>query len=464
MNAHPAILRASVAADGRLISADAPILALQREAGGALGEMLAVPALAAVARLVTRLGIMVSRPVVAAGLTHDVDMWVRARPDAGGVAMAIVDWRERPAAGPMGEEAERQASFAASAEGWIWQVDPAMRFTLCLPGEGPDGALPDPAPVAGMAFTRMFTLLPDADGDLAILGAFARRQPFERQHASLRQGGGAAVLLSGFPLFDAMGRLMGYRGHAAPDRGHAAPDRSDEAEAATGAEGAEPMVGVDFSRRLDRSLRLPLGRIIANADSIAAQMDGPLRPDYAGYATDIASAGRHLMALIDDLADLQAIDRPDFAVAREEVDLADVARRAAGLLGVRALDRKIRIDPPDMDEAMPAIGEFRRVLQILVNLVGNAVRYSPDGSQIWLRVDGDEAEARVTVADQGPGIAADMQDRIFDKFERLGRDDAGGSGLGLYISRRLARAMGGDISIESAPGQGARFTLSLPTG
>ena len=70
--------------------------------------------------------------------------------------------------------------------------------------------------------------------------------------------------------------------------------------------------------------------------------------------------------------------------------------------------------------------------------------------------------AQVTIADQGRGIAHDDQDRIFDKFERLGRDEAGGSGLGLYISRRLARAMGGDITVDSAPGQGARFVLRLP--
>src|SRR3546814_14743624 len=75
----------------------------------------------------------------------------------------------------------------------------------------------------------------------------------------------------------------------------------------------------EFGKRLDRYLRRPLGRIIANADSIGAQLEGPLRPDYLGYAGDISAAGRHLMALIDDLADLQEIDRPDFSVtARSE--------------------------------------------------------------------------------------------------------------------------------------------------
>ncbi|MEV8831825.1 hypothetical protein AB0063_26300, partial [Klebsiella pneumoniae] len=95
------------------------------------------------------------------------------------------------------------------------------------------------------------------------------------------------------------------------------------------------------------------------------------------YAADIASAGRHLMGLVDDLVDLQAIERPDFVVAKEAIDLADVARRAAGLLQVRASEAKVRIDRPSLGETLAATGEFRRALQVLVNLIGNAVRYSP---------------------------------------------------------------------------------------
>jgi signal transduction histidine kinase len=257
-------------------------------------------------------------------------------------------------------------------------------------------------------------------------------------------------------MFDIDGGLMGFRGKASL--------RTDvEAEAPPAPDAfSEDAYSVDFGRRLDRSLRRPLGRIIANADSISAQLEGPLRPDYAGYASDIAVAGRHLMALVDDLADLQAIDRPDFSVAAEPLDLADVARRAAGLLNVKATDRHIRLVAPDADQSAPATGEFRRVLQILVNLVGNAVRYSPEHSEVRLLVGTSDAGARVIVSDQGPGIDAEAQERVFEKFERLGRDDAGGSGLGLYISRRLARAMGGDIGIESVPGEGATFILSLP--
>jgi signal transduction histidine kinase len=227
---------------------------------------------------------------------------------------------------------------------------------------------------------------------------------------------------------------------------------------------APPPIGVtgQFNARLERVLRGPLGRIIANADSIHAGADGPLDPHYADYAADIASAGRHLLGLVDDLVDLEAIERDDFAVEAETIDLADVARRAAGLLSVRAADAGVTIDRTDTQRPLPAVGEFRRTLQIMVNLIGNAVRYSPRGGTVWLRLQQEGDRAVAIVADQGRGIAVADQARVFEKFERIDPSEPGGSGLGLYIARRLARAMGGDLTVDSAPGAGARFVLSLP--
>lgn len=456
MPSHPAIIRASLSSDGLLLSADLRLLTLQREAGGDLGGPVAVPQLAAIARLSARLGITVSRPIIAATEHGDIDMWVRARPDSDGVTLSIIDWHERPAVALPADTARREADIAALADGWSWQIDMQLRFQMVLAGSDAHGALPTDPPVPGSRFSGYFQLLPDEDGDMAMLRAFAQRRAFRDQTAALISDPARSFRLSGFPMFDLAGQLTGYRGTAFPlEQTVVVPMEQDAAVA---------LYPGEFGKRLDRSLRQPLGRIIANADTISAQLEGPLRPDYADYATDIAAAGRHLMALVDDLADLQAIDRPDFSVIAEDVDLADVGRRAAGLLAVKALDRQIRIIAPEADASTPAIGEFRRVLQILVNLIGNAMRYSPEGSEVRIVTEGDHGQARIMVIDQGQGVAVADRERIFEKFERLGRDDAGGSGLGLYISRRLARAMGGDIRIGGAPGEGARFILSLPTG
>ncbi|WP_070153451.1 sensor histidine kinase [Sphingobium phenoxybenzoativorans] len=446
--AHSDVITATVSAEGVLLSADGPVLALQHDAGGDLGDALLVPQLAALARLCWRLKVILSRPVIAAGQDVDLDLWVRAEPGDDVVELSILDWRERPLhprtafLDPLVEK--------PGHDGWSWQIDTQMRF-VTVDGDGP--GLPGP----GARLTAHLKLLAAESGEMPILEALAERRPFAGQRARAVHGAGEDLILSGIPLFDITGRLMGYRGIAT---------MAEAVEEAVDVEGEEGEIAASFSplfgRRLDRALRQPLGRIIANADTISGQLEGPLREDYAAYAADIGSAGRHLMELVDDLADLQAIDRPDFTVAREEVDLADIARRTAGLLAVKAADRHIRIDAPRMDEQLLAIGEFRRALQVMVNLLGNALRYSPEGSMVWVRLENEDGMARVVVADQGRGIALDDQERIFDKFERLGREDSHGSGLGLYISRKLARAMGGEITVESAPGQGARFIFTMP--
>lgn len=435
---------------GRLIAADPPLAALQASAGGSKGGPLSVPQIAALARLAKRLGITVSRAAIAADADEDIDLWVRAEPEGEEVALSITGWRRRPArAVPEfpSAAAQRDSDFLRASADWTWETDDTLRITALSPGAAAAmGRLP--ADLIGKQITRLFRFREDAEGDLPLLAALAEHRRFEGQAATLRGGSQGQYQLSGVPLIDGMGRFAGFRG------GAVSVERDSPA-------GTVPSAPDAFGRRLDAALRGPIDRIVGQADKLGAADEGPLAADYAGYAADIAAAGRHLLALVDDLVDLQAIERPDFRPAAEEIDLADLARRAAGLLGVRAADKRVTIDGPD-DGAVLATGDFTRTLQILVNLLGNAVRYSPEGGQIWLRTEREGDLALVIVADQGKGIDADDQERVFEKFERVDPSEPGGAGLGLYIARKLARAMKGDLAIHSAPGQGARFTLTLP--
>ena len=118
---------------------------------------------------------------------------------------------------------------------------------------------------------------------------------------------------------------------------------------------------------------------------------------------------------------------------------------------------------PSCGEHLPAIAEFRRVLQILLNLVGNAIRYAPDNSQVWIRLEDAGAARAADRRRSRAGAAARSSRRGCSRSSNgWAASDEGGSGLGLYISRRLARAMGGELTVESAPGQGARFILDVP--
>lgn len=439
---------------GRLLDAESRLLELNQRAGGQIGAALAIPAIAALARLALRLGIAISRNVVAADIDDDIELWVRAEPDNSGVRLEVSGWRPRPAWRASIGEPDRESDFFRAAADWLWETDAALRITYLSLEAGTRYGF-DTNAMLGQPLTRLFRLEQDDSGDLPILNAVAAQAHFDGQQAELR-GTGRLVRLEATPRSDPAGRFAGFVGGAHMLSALAAPAEAAAPEPAF--EGFPDM----FSQRLGRALRGPLGKIIANADSISAQTEGPLKPDYAEYAADIASAGRHLLGLVEDLVDLQAIEREDFATNAELIDLADVARRASGLLAVRASQSDVRIDKPPLDEALPATGEFRRALQVLVNLIGNAVRYSPPGGMVWIRLEREGGQAHVIVADQGKGIAVEDQARIFEKFGRVDPSEPGGSGLGLYIARRLARAMGGELSVDSAPGMGARFVFSLP--
>ncbi|MFW2853120.1 sensor histidine kinase [Sphingomonas sp. TX0543] len=437
-------LSARLDSSDRLVSADAGFSTLNDRAGGAIGEVLAVPQLATVVRLARRLRILVQRTVVIADIDADLECWVRAVPSADGVTLSVAPLRER-AAWRSATTATQHAPPPAGAD-WLWEIDAALRI-VHLPTDVATAHGLDASMLIGKPLTELFTLLPDARGGMTLLEAVAAQHDFDGQVATIR-GAADRVMLAGTARRNAIGVFAGFVGGVFLPLG---PDDTT---------GIEPAPA--FNVKLDGILRGSLNRIIANADSINAAVDGPIDAHYVDYAADIASAGRHLMGLVDDLSDLEAIEREDFRIEFEPVDFPDVLRRAAGLFAVRAADAGVSVDVGDAEEGLVAIGEFRRVLQILVNLIGNALRYSPPGGTVWLRVQRDGGRIVAIVADQGKGIAPEDHTRIFAKFARVDPREPGGSGLGLYISRRLARAMGGDISVDSAENEGARFVLSLP--
>jgi len=432
---------------GRLIEADPPLFHLHEHAGGVRGGLLAVPQLSSLARLARRLGIAVSRRVIAAQGEQDVELWVRVKPDGDGVELAITGWQERAAVQPPPAiEALRWRDFSRATADWIVETDAMLRITH--PPSNMPGAM-------GQPIEALFALGRQVDDLSSIVVAAGTAARFEDRDAVLRLGAGIPVQIAGVPMFSESEGFVGYQ--------LLVSRRSVRAAAAIRPPEPAPLDAA-FGNQLSQAMREPLDRIIAQADSIFGRGDGPVRRDYIAYARDIAGAGRHLLALVDDLVDLQTIERADFRPEIDRIDLLDTAQRAAGLLSVRAADSQVVIDAPPPGLPVLAQGDFRRVLQVLINLISNAIRHSPPGGCIRVRCECEGDIAAVIVADSGDGIEDGDQERIFERFERLGLRDGTGSGLGLYISRRLARAMGGDLGVDSARGQGARFVLTLPAG
>jgi hypothetical protein len=451
----PALARALSDGDDRLVSADEALANLQLRCGGEMPGTIAVPALLEAVRKARRYQLKLARAITAQAGDEAVTAWVEVEPRQDGdegCEIVLRNWQVQTLA-PENVDATQVLRAGINRDlAELTAVLDARQNVLAVHAEAPD--LQELVGVMTAGQGQDWTQFVAIDGN-------SRGQPM---HWRLLDG--ATLKVAGS---ERSWRASLYP-RAAPG---AAPDGFDlcltsdeplpEVAPEPEIDDSESQVGRRLiGRDVAPALRLPIARIIANAETIRTRLAGPLAAEYADYAADIAAAGQHLLALLDDLADLEVVEAEEFTTAPDRIDLADVARRAAGILGVRAREQGIVVDPPRAGESLPAVAEFRRVLQVLLNLLGNAIRYSPANSQVWIRIEEDGGRARVIVADQGPGLSDEQQARVFEKFERLGRSGDGGSGLGLYISRRLARAMGGELSVESAPGQGARFILDLP--
>lgn len=434
----------------RLIEADEPLAGLQMRCGGDLPGMLAVPALLALVRQTRVSGIAQSRMIGAVDDGKPIGFLASVAPVDGGTRLALSQWRLMGEGladiGPVDALLYQTAAIYA-----LLDIDQRV---LSVDLRGSDTGLIDLA-------TRWRTDRDNVWSKAVELVGVAHRQPLHWRlidDTAIRIPGSTqpwrARLLPrgdvGFDLLILADTVSVIPGAEMP--GQIAPKPAQEPS-----QSWSRLIGRDLAP----ALRQPINRIVANAETIRTRLAGPLADEYAGYAADIAEAGRHLLALVEDLADLDAVEAPEFNPAPDRIDLTDCARRAAGILAMRAAERGIILAPPPEQHTIPATGEFRRVLQILLNLITNAIRYGPEHSTIHIETGGDAHTAWIAVSDQGEGLTPDQASQVFDKFERLGRTGDGGSGLGLYISRHLARAMGGDLVVSGESG-GARFVLSLP--
>ena len=341
--------------------------------------------------------------------------------------------RSRCLAAILGGGAEAETGGARNE----WAADEELRIISLTPDLAEMLGV-DPDSVAGQPLTRVVRLEEDDSGEMPLISALAARRGFTGQHARSRSDDSREVVLSGEVVTGAEGSFAGFRG-SVQSNGAPAP----QVPARTAA----------FDHALDEVLRSPLDRIIESAERIVERADGPLRSDYAGYGNDIAAAARHLLSVLTSMSEEPKADQ-------HKIDLAALAAEAMVMLESSAEEQGVVIQP-EGSGPLNASGEERAVIQILVNLIGNAIRHSPQGGLIRLGFRSSPGRASVSVADDGPGVDAADQQRIFERFERA-QSRGEGTGLGLASSRRLARSLGGDVTLDSAPGEGARFTLTLP--
>ena len=222
-----------------------------------------------------------------------------------------------------------------------------------------------------------------------------------------------------------------------------------------------------FLSIVSHELRSPLAGITGYAELLLRGRKGPLTDDQRRYVERIRDAGQYQAGLIEDILDFAAIGEGR-ELSRLSVPVEQILARAEAMLALRVQEagRKLVRTPKPASGAVLADG--RATQQILLNLGMNALKYGLEGP-IEITVSEHDATTSISVRDEGEGIAPDQLDRIFDPFVQLPVSDGTetkrkGVGLGLAISRDLARAMHGDLTVVSEPGRGSTFTLRLPSG
>jgi GAF domain-containing protein/anti-sigma regulatory factor (Ser/Thr protein kinase) len=221
----------------------------------------------------------------------------------------------------------------------------------------------------------------------------------------------------------------------------------------------------EFLANMSHELRTPLNAIIGFSEVLQQRMFGELNEQQADYLEDIRSSGHHLLTLINDILDLSKIEAGRMELEVAPFSLVAALNNAVTLVKERAQSHGIKLALEVTPELDTIVADERKLKQVVVNLLANAVKFTPDGGTVRLRAARENGQVRLSVHDTGIGIAPEDQERIFEEFQQATHQtekSREGTGLGLTLSKRMVELHGGTITVESAPGKGSTFTVALP--
>jgi signal transduction histidine kinase len=219
-----------------------------------------------------------------------------------------------------------------------------------------------------------------------------------------------------------------------------------------------------FLANMSHELRTPLNAILGYIELMADGAYGEPSEKMLGILKRLEANGKHLLGLINDVLDLSKIEAGQLVLELSDYCVQDIAQTVRSTLEPLASDKKLAFKIELAPQLPPGRGDGRRLTQVLINLVGNAIKFT-DAGEVAIKAEANNGSFHVSVRDTGPGISAADQAKLFQEFQQA--DNAitrkkGGTGLGLAISKRIIEMHGGKIWVESQPGQGSTFTFTLP--
>lgn len=220
----------------------------------------------------------------------------------------------------------------------------------------------------------------------------------------------------------------------------------------------------EFIANVSAEVAKPLTTIIGFAEMLDSDYFGKLTKRQHDYMKGIVEAGNALKYLVADILDLAAIEAGHLILELDTVDIHPMLSSVLGLVRERVREKKLQLDFACPLDIGWIVADQRRLRQVMFNLIGNAVKYTPNGGAIAVRAERSHGEVALIVSDTGPGIPPEDMDRVFNSFVRTIHDGQNGAGLGLALVRRFVELHGGTVMLESGPGQGTTVTVRLPAG
>lgn len=379
--------------------------------------------------------------------------------------LLTADTRRRETEARLVASEARFRDVAELASDWFWETDEEDRYTYISPRfESITGRS-----IAEILGKRRTDYLEEVS-DRALqdyLAAVGRREAFhnftyafkgldERYHH---------ITVSGKPIFDADSKYLGYRGSGRDISATVQAERDliaakAEAERANSSKSA-------FLAAMSHELRTPLNAIIGFSDLMKQELCGshstPIYKEYAGYILD---SGRHLLDLINDVLDISKIEAGKLELLIDECDLVEIVESAIQIVRERAQRTEVAIRfTPDTESSTAQVDE-RAIRQTVLNILGNAVKFSQPGGEVRIAVTGDGADGHIiAVEDDGVGIPESDIEKVFVPFEQAANARVtleGGTGLGLPISNALIQGHGGRLELTSREGEGTTVRIHLP--
>ena len=221
-----------------------------------------------------------------------------------------------------------------------------------------------------------------------------------------------------------------------------------------------------FLANMSHELRTPLNAIIGFSEILLDPSLQVTDEERAQFLTDIFNGGTHLLKLINEVLDLARVEAGRMELQIAPAILVDILDAAQSTMRPLAAKKRIKLRV-DSDGSIPKFPmDAGRVKQVLLNLVGNAIKFTPEGGDVWVRADCDDRRVRIEVGDTGPGIPIEDRERIFLEFQQVkagsGVVTPEGTGLGLALARKFVELHGGDLWVDSEEGKGSRFFFTLP--